>query len=88
MQSNVNLSVPGTNVRLGDRVKDAITGFTGIATAYCRNLTGCDDILITTEVSKDQPASKSAWYHVMRVQVIDSNAVGATPIPTDIPPAG
>ena len=88
MQSNVNLTIPGTNARLGDKVRDVVTGFTGIATAYSRNLTGCDDVGVVAPVQGDKQESSFHWVHVMRLELVESNVVKATPMPTDIPAAG
>jgi hypothetical protein len=62
------------NIKLGDEVKDIITGFQGIAGARARFLTGCDRILIEPPIheGKVEPVE---WFDVNRIEVVRPNAV-------------
>lgn len=88
MQSNVNLTIPGTHAKLGDKVRDIVTGFTGIATSYSRALTGCDSVGVLAPVQGDGQKSAHRWVDVACIEVVESNVVNATPMPDDIPAAG
>ncbi len=88
MQTNINLSIPGTNVRLGDLAKDVVNGFTGVASAYARHLTGCDRVMLEGVVGGDEQKFVSQWCDVMALEVVESNAVNATPMPEEVAPAG
>lgn len=88
MKSNANLSIPGTNARLGDKVRDVVTGFEGIASSYSRSLTGCDQVGCQGPAQGDEQKRSFQWIDVMSIEVVESNAVGATPIPRDTPAAG
>ena len=88
MRSNVNLTIPGTHARLGDRVRDVVTGFTGIATSYTRHLTGCDSVGVEGRVRGDEQKPSFRWVDVFCVEVLKSNVVNATPMPDDVPAAG
>ncbi len=88
MRTNVNLSIPGTHARLGDLVTDVVTGFTGIATSYCRHLTGCDKVGVQSQVHGEEQKKDFYWSDVMCVEVVEANVVKASPMPTEIPAAG
>jgi hypothetical protein len=77
-------------VKLGDKVKDRITGFTGIATGRHEYLTGCTRITIEPQELKDGKPVASEWFDVQRVEVLKAGAVkldnGITPGgPADMP---
>lgn len=90
MRTNVNLSIPGTDVRLGDKVRDVVSGFEGVATSYARHLTGCDRVLIEAPVIVHDGEAKSPvlWVDVMTLEMVDPDVVDANPIPRDVPAAG
>ena len=88
MRTNINLSIPGTHARLGDRVRSTVTGFTGIAVSYCRHLTGCDTVGVQGRCSGDEQKIDFHWIDVMCLEVVEENVVKATPLPKDIAPAG
>ena len=60
------------SVHLGDRVRDKLTGFEGIATGMIQYLTGCDQILINPcKVKKDDgKLFSSEWFDNTRVEVV------------------
>lgn len=47
-------------VRLGDKVKDTVSGFSGIAVCKCSYLQGCNRIAIQAPVTKKNP-KKLDW---------------------------
>ena len=53
----------------GDKVKEKITGFSGVITGSCSYLTGCDQYLVTakqTDITKDPLAR---WYDEQRLEL-------------------
>ena len=62
-------------VGLGDKVKDQISGFTGICTGRAEYLFGCVQVLVAPTVAKDDKPAESMWFDedrmvVMKVSVI------------------
>lgn len=74
MGSSSKLSIPGTDARLGDRARDVVTGYTGIIIGHCRFLTGCDAVGLASK-------SKTAWFDVHGIEVVEVNAVNAYQVP-------
>lgn len=48
-------------IKLGQKVKDSITGFSGIATARCEYLNGCVSVEVRPTKLIDGKMIKSAW---------------------------
>lgn len=62
-------------VKLGSRVKDSFTGFSGIATGRTDWLFGCSRICIEPTELKDGKPIESVWVDEQRVVVIDEQTV-------------
>lgn len=60
-----------TEIELGWRVKDAITGFVGIATSYGKFLNGCERIGVTPETLKDGKVLETEYFDVQQLVVMD-----------------
>lgn len=91
MRTNIDLSIRGTNVRLGDKVRDVISGFEGIATTHARHLTGCDRVAVhgvSTGGGSVEAALPSFWFDVQQLEVVEQNAIDASPLPEDVAPSG
>lgn len=65
-------------IKLGVRVKDRITGFSGIVTGRCEYITGCTQVLVAPPVKEDGSFHDSRWFDEQRMEVID-----ATPLELD-----
>lgn len=87
MQTNINLSIPGTNVRLGDRAKDPVTGFEGIVTCHIRYLQGCDCVWLTAQHG-DDGKKRECFVHVPQLELVEANPLKATPMPKGVASAG
>lgn len=61
-------------MKLGDKVKDRITGFVGIATARCVYLNGCVQIQITPP-AKNNETQKVTWIDEDQIEVLQTNKV-------------
>lgn len=65
------------SIKLGDRVKDKITGFQGIATGICDYITGCKQVLVTPEAQGNGHVEKlpdSCWLDIDRLNAVESAA--------------
>jgi hypothetical protein len=56
--------------KLGDNVKDLITGFTGIITGRAEHVTGCNTYGVTSKVDKDNKGGEIGWYDENRIEII------------------
>ena len=52
---------------LGIEVKDTITNFVGITTAFFKYITGCDQYLVAPPVDRQHKHVKARWYDVNRL---------------------
>ncbi len=50
------------SIKLGEKVKDSITGFTGIAIAKVEYLNGCVSIEVKSQKLKDGQPIKAHWF--------------------------
>lgn len=75
-------------IKLGDKVKDVITGYTGIAMGITKYLTGCDHVGVLSQTAKDKDGKPTNWQwfditvlKVVKAGVIklDSGTATATP---------
>jgi hypothetical protein len=63
-------------VALGDKVKDIISGFTGIVAGWQQHLHGCDRLEVEPTDLKDDGGLKDAFiFDVVRLTVLEKNAV-------------
>jgi hypothetical protein len=62
-------------IQLGSKVKDKITGFTGIATGYCSYISGCNQVLINPPVSADGNFQDSHWFDEQRLERVDVSII-------------
>lgn len=62
-------------VELGDRVKDRITGLTGIAVGKTEWLYGCTRILIQPEETKDGKQVDTSYIDEPQLVVVDKGAI-------------
>lgn len=63
------------SIKLGDKVKDKISGFTGIATAMAKYLNGCTRILVEpSKLDDDGKIIKAIWFDDVQIEVVESGA--------------
>ncbi len=73
-------------VTLGDTVKDQITGFSGVATARCLYLYGCERIMITSQkLTKEKNEPQSEWFDAAGVVKIGKCVKDEVKVPTGGP---
>jgi hypothetical protein len=87
VRTNIDLSIPGTHVRLGDRARDPVTGFEGIVTTHSRHITGCDTVWLTGPVG-DDGKRRELCVDVLRVELVEANPLRGKPLPAEVPPSG
>ena len=67
-------------IKLGDKVRDTITGFEGIATAHARYLTGCEQFIVQPRCVKTNKKldtknyPKGVWLDIDRLEVVKEGA--------------
>lgn len=78
-------------IKLGSKVTDRITGFTGTVTGYVEYISGCNQCLVVPRVKDDGSQIDSCWYDEQRLVVDESVPVlqldnGKTPGPDKAAP--
>ncbi|MEO0385075.1 MAG: hypothetical protein AAF234_16130 [Pseudomonadota bacterium] len=73
------------NVKLGDKAKDAVTGFKGIIVAISEHISGCRTVGLQPKTGKDGTIPECQWFDVERVKVLKPAAVKVTCAPTGGP---
>jgi hypothetical protein len=63
-------------IELGDKVKDTITGYTGIVIAYTHWIHGCDRITVQAQgVTPDGKLFEAQGFDVMQCELLEKRAV-------------
>jgi hypothetical protein len=70
------------NFKLGSKVRDSITGFTGIATSKHEYLNGCIRISITPPVDKEGKMQEPQVFDIQQIEVVEEEATAA---PVQVP---
>lgn len=65
-------------VKLGDKVRDVITGFEGINTGWLQYIHGCKRVLIAPPVDKDGKLLESQWFDEQRVELVEAREIPDT----------
>jgi hypothetical protein len=61
-------------VKLGSKVRDGITGFSGIATGRTEWLYGCARVAIEPQELKDGKPIDACWFDEQRIEVLEVRA--------------
>lgn len=62
-------------IKLGNRVRDHITGFSGVATGHAEYMYGCTRILIEpATLDRDGKPIDDRWFDEQRVEVVAEEA--------------
>lgn len=56
-------------IKLGSKVKDKITGFSGVVTGRVCYLSGCNQALVAPKVGKDGSFKSAEWFDEQRLLV-------------------
>jgi len=65
-------------IKLGNKVKDKVTGFTGIAITKCIFLNGCIQFALQPKANKDGEVPKSRWVDIQQLEYIEMGMEGET----------
>lgn len=60
---------------LGMKVKDRLTGFTGIVTGYVTYISGCNQCLVAPPTKKDGTLAESHWFDEQRLEVLSKQPI-------------
>ena len=71
----LNFNQKGTEMLLGQKVKDQVTGFEGIVTALAEHITGERRALVSAKAIKDGFMSASRWFDVRRLTVTSTSVL-------------
>jgi hypothetical protein len=72
---------------LGLKVRDRVTGLTGIATSVCFDLYGCIQATVHPGLDTTGRPGEICWYDVARLEVVDNTPVMERPAFDWSPPA-
>lgn len=61
--------------KLGGKGRDRITGFSGVITAECIYISGCDQLCLQPPVDKDGKIPDGKWFDVQRIEALDDPAI-------------
>ncbi len=68
---------------IGRKVRDKVTGFTGMVTGRVEYLTGCNQLLVAPKVKHDGSLVDSAWFDEQRCEIVEDDRLvldnGANP---------
>ncbi len=86
-----------SEIKLGQRVKDMVTGLKGIATAHIEYLNGCHQLAVRPEKLKDGETLPSEYIDIEQLDIIDAGlnkpkrkykATGTAGVKSDTPKKG
>ena len=60
---------------LGCKVKDKITGFTGIVIGHVTYISGCNQCLVVPPVDKDGKRRDGEWFDEQRLEVLKAPVI-------------
>jgi hypothetical protein len=64
-----------SNIKLGDKVKDKVTGYEGIATARVEYLNGCTQYGVSGKVGEDGKVPEALFIDHTQLEVVAEGAV-------------
>ncbi len=62
----------GERIKLGARVKDKVSGFTGIVTARCEYLSEAPRVLVEAQATESGARAAESWYPETRVEIAEA----------------
>ncbi len=70
---------------LGHKVRDRVTGLSGIATSVSFDLYGCVQVLVNTGADKDGKLQDQYWMDIARVEVFSDRVMEPPDFLADVP---
>ena len=72
-------------IELGDKVRDVVTGYEGVAVCFIRAMTGCDQFAVQSgKINADGKLSDSVWFDRHRLEITHkgfAKVPGCPPVP-------
>ena len=62
-------------IKNGQKVKDTITGFTGVVVGVVKYISGCNQALVTPPTDKDGKITESEWFDIQRLLQIGTKQI-------------
>ena len=62
-------------IELGNKYRDMVSGFTGIATGLTMWLSGCDTVGLNPGIDKDGKLMETQWFDINRVKKFEEKVV-------------
>jgi hypothetical protein len=59
----------------GRKAVDTITGFPGRLIGFSQYITGCNQVLLSPEISKDGSFRESCWFDESRIRLLPGKAI-------------
>lgn len=72
-------------IKLGSKVRDKVTGMTGITTGKCEYLYGCNQYNIVPPVGGDGKMNDTQWFDEGRIEVLEEEALSAELVSAEKP---
>jgi hypothetical protein len=70
---------------LGLKVKDVVTGFSGVVSSVSFDLYGCIQVVVTPFVAKDGSLGDGRWFDAKRLKVLEKTPVMEVPTFSIVP---
>ena len=67
----------------GDKVRERVTGFTGIITGAVSYITGCNQHLVTAKAKDENSEAKAQWYDDGRLELVEANSINKVEVQGD-----
>lgn len=68
---------------LGTTQRDKVTGFQGVAIAFCEYISGCNQVLLAPKADEKGDFKESHWFDMQRLEQVGTEAIvldnGKTP---------
>lgn len=69
---------------LGVTMRDRVTGFAGICTAFCSYLTGCDQVALQPTADEKGAVPDARWFDVTRLEVLPAERIVIETTPAEV----
>ena len=64
-----------TDLQMGWKAKDKITGMSGIIIAFTTYNTGCDQVLLSLPLDKDGKWQEGRWFDIQRIERVGDEQI-------------
>lgn len=64
-----------TQIQVGMKVKDKITGFAGTVTGVVQYISGCNQALVVPPAREDGSLIGGEWFDLQRLEITNSNVL-------------